>query len=119
MSAEGCYVPQRRIARKLRDNFVAAAKRAQRQATAHRLCQHHQVRHDSEMLQGKEFPGASEPRQDLIEHEQCAATVAALAQRLDKISPWNPYSPLCLNRLYYHCGDVRIDRVKGRFVIVR
>ena len=34
MSPEGCYVPQRRIARKLRDNFVAAAKRAQRQASA-------------------------------------------------------------------------------------
>ena len=63
-----------------RDQLVASAQRAERQAAADRLRKHDDVGGNAEMLQREKFSGPAKTGQDFIEDEQCPGAVASFAQ---------------------------------------
>ncbi len=73
MAAEGCDVPERRVPGQNGDDGVASAECSERQSTAQRFGQNHDIRHNAEMLKREEPAGAPQPCQDFVENEQRAA----------------------------------------------
>ena len=105
MAAESRNMPQRRIVRQRVQQLVAAAQRAQRQASADSLRHHYDIGHDAEVLQREHVAGAAQAGQDLVEYEYSAGEIASFAQRADESNLGNSHAALGLHRLDDHRRD--------------
>ena len=90
---------------------------ADRETTAERLGERHDVRLDAGTLIGEQLAGAAHAALHLVEDQQHAVLVAQRAQAFQKLVRRHAHAALALDRLDQDRGGVRTDRLLHRLEI--
>src|SRR6266436_3493722 len=109
MAAKGGDVPKGWTPRQHGKNSIRRAERPERQSSAERLRQNHDIRRNAEMLERKEPTCAPHPGQNFVKNKQRAASCASATQRLDKTRMRDPDPAFGLNRFNHHRRDAFVD----------